>query len=75
MDATFFAATRIPRIGSFWWNDNAYYNAKPSRPSGLSRALNVLMEIGNGVAWAESSLLRRSKVGAAGILVDARVRK
>jgi SAM-dependent methyltransferase len=74
MDATFFAATRIPRIGSFWWNDNAYYNAKPKTRSPLSFALNALLELGNGVAWAESSLLKNSRVGAAGILVEARKR-
>jgi SAM-dependent methyltransferase len=73
MDASFFAATRIPALRSFWWKDNAYYNAKSEKKGALTGALNGLLKIGNGLAWAESRVLARSSLGAAGILVEARV--
>jgi SAM-dependent methyltransferase len=73
MDASFFAATRIPALRSFWWKDNAYYNTKPEKKGSVTGALNGLLKIGNGLAWAESKVLARSRLGAAGILVCARV--
>jgi SAM-dependent methyltransferase len=74
MDASFFAATRIPALRAFWWKDNAYYNKAPQKKGALTVTLNGLLKVGNGLAWAESKLLARSRLGAAGILVDARVR-
>jgi SAM-dependent methyltransferase len=72
MDASFFAATRIPALKSFWWKDNAYYNKKPEKKGAVTGALNGLLKLGNGLAWAESKVLARSRLGAAGVLVCAR---
>jgi SAM-dependent methyltransferase len=74
MDASFFAATRIPALRSFWWKDNAYYHRKPEKTGAVTTALNGLLKLGNGLAWAESKVLARSRLGASGILVAARVR-
>jgi SAM-dependent methyltransferase len=74
MDASFFAATRIPALKAFWWKDNAYYNKKPEKKGPMTGALNGLLKLGNGLAWAESKVLARSRLGAAGILVCARAR-
>jgi SAM-dependent methyltransferase len=74
MDATFFAAARASKLRAFWWNDNKYYNSGKANVSVLSSALNKLLELGNLLAWAESSLLTRTKLASAGIMVEARPR-
>ena len=74
MDASFFAAARLPFIRDFWWRDNTYYNEAPSNPGAASRSLNALLRLGNAAAWVESSFLSRVPVGAAGMLAEARVR-
>lgn len=75
MDATFFAAARARKLRAFWWNDNVYYNTQKQGVSAGSSALNRLLELGNWIAWAESSLLPRTRFGSAGILVEGRPRK
>jgi SAM-dependent methyltransferase len=72
MDASFFAATRIPALRAFWWRDNAYYNKPKEKTGGGAGALNLLLKLGNGLAWMESKALARSRFGAAGVLVRAR---
>lgn len=75
MDASFFAAARLPRLARFWWTENRYYAPleKPAeRASLLPRALNHLLGLGNRVAYAESSLLGRVPWFSAGLLFAAR---
>lgn len=74
MDATFFAAAALPRIGRFWWRENTYYARPDEKPGALASVLNRMLELGNAVAYAESRLLARYRVGAAGMLFDARLR-
>jgi SAM-dependent methyltransferase len=74
MDASFFAAARLPFVRDFWWNDNTYYNPEQRRRSAVSTALNSLLELGNAAAWLESTLFKRSRATSACILVDASVR-
>jgi SAM-dependent methyltransferase len=76
LDASFFAAARLTFVRDFWWKDNVYYAAPAAaaKPSLPSRVMNALLELGNLAAYAESKLLARSNVGAAGVLFAARVR-
>lgn len=74
MDASFFAAASLPRLYKFWWRENHYYAAEGQRHGRLARVLNRLLVAGNAVAYAESRLLARSRFGAAGMLVEARLR-
>ena len=73
MDATFFAAHRLPFVRDFWWRDNAYYNAPPagSSPSLASWVLNRLLRAGNALAWTESRLLSRIPATSIGMLLVA----
>jgi SAM-dependent methyltransferase len=71
MDATFFAAAALPRLGRFWWRENRYYAADGERSGRLAGALNRLLAVGNAIAWAESRLLARWRFGAAGMLFEA----
>lgn len=71
MDASFFAAASLPRLGRFWWTENKYYNPEQGGASPLASVLNRLLELGNRVAYAESSLLEHSRLGAAGVLFTA----
>ncbi len=73
MDAAFFAAARMGSVRDFWWKDNVYYHGKKdSKPS--ASAMNRMLEVGNLIAWAESTLLARSRFAAAGVLLEARLR-
>lgn len=74
MDATFFAAAKRRKVREFWWSENVYYNCEEDL-SASSWAMNRLLELGNLVAWAESTALSRAQFGSAGILVEARSRK
>jgi SAM-dependent methyltransferase len=72
MDAAFFAAQRASALRKFWWNDNVYYNPeKKKKASAASKALNGMLQLGNLVAWAESTALSRTRAGSAGILLEA----
>ncbi|HEY6079082.1 MAG TPA: class I SAM-dependent methyltransferase [Polyangiaceae bacterium] len=75
MDASFFAAARLPRLARFWWTENRYYAPPPTPGESaalLPRALNHLLALGNRVAHAESSLLGRVPWLSAGLLFAAR---
>ena len=71
MDATFFAAAHLPRLSKFWWRENKYYAAEPSK-SPLAIALNRMLELGNALAYWESRLLAKRRLAAAGMLFEAR---
>ena len=73
MDASFFAATRLSALRRFWWKENVYYNPDEKQAGLLSKALNRCLELGNWVAWLESTALTRVRAGAAGVLLCARV--
>lgn len=66
MDATFFAACKIPAVSRWWWNSNPYYrpNAKPSLAATLVRWANVL-------CYVESRMLSRCSFFASGIHIKA----
>lgn len=82
MDASFFAAARLPRLERFWWTENRYYNLVESslntrnrRQLALApRVLNQLLGLGNRLAYAESRLLSRVPWLSAGLLFAARRR-
>ncbi len=74
MDASFFAAARLPFVRNFWWKDNVYYNAQPKKQSASSRVLNLLLEAGNFAAWLESTLLASVRTGSAGVLLVGELR-
>ena len=71
MDATFFAAARLPQLAKFWWQDNTYYAGKQAKQSPLVYGLNRLLELGNAVAYWESRLLAKHRMGLAGLLFEA----
>jgi SAM-dependent methyltransferase len=71
MDATFFAAAALPRIKRFWWRENRYYAPAGEKSGGFAGALNRLLELGNAIAYAESRMLARWRIGATGILFEA----
>jgi SAM-dependent methyltransferase len=76
MDAAFFAAQRAKSLRNFWWKDNVYYKGeKKAASSGGAGALNKLLKLGNRIAWAESTALEGTNLGAAGVLLHARVRR
>jgi len=75
MDATFFAATRLPQLAHFWWRDNKYYAGTQTRESPFVFALNRVLELGNVVAYLESRLFAKHRMGIAGLLFEALVAK
>jgi SAM-dependent methyltransferase len=72
MDATFFAAHRLPVVRTYWWKHNAYYKPSAARAGAKARFFNSILRLANAVAWLESTLLARVPFGAAGVLIDAR---
>ena len=72
LDASFFAAARLPRLRRFWWTENHYYQPERRELSALPRVLNGLLTLGNRVAYAESRLLARVSWLSAGLLFAAR---
>lgn len=72
MDATFFAAAHLPRLGRFWWRENKYYAADAGSKGPLAFALNRMLEVGNVLAYLESRLFAKRRLAAAGVLFDAR---
>jgi 2-polyprenyl-3-methyl-5-hydroxy-6-metoxy-1,4-benzoquinol methylase len=74
LDAGFFAAIRLKSLQRFWWRDNVYYHPNKTNLSLASSAMNKLLQLGNLIAWCESTLLAKSQLGAAGLLFEARPR-
>jgi SAM-dependent methyltransferase len=72
LDATFFAAARLPRLERFWWTENRYYQPERRDLSLLPRLLNGVLGLGNHLAYAESRLLSRVSWFSAGLLFAAR---
>ena len=65
----------MPRIRDFWWKENRYYRGEQEQAAPLASALNRLLELGNRIAYYESSLLARTRFSAAGVLFDVRKRE
>jgi SAM-dependent methyltransferase len=74
MDATFFAAAHLPRLQKFWWRENRYYTEDKPVGGPFVRVLNSMLTLGNAVAYAESRLLAKHRLAAAGMLFEARRR-
>lgn len=72
LDATFFAAARLPRLERFWWTENRYYQPERRDLTLLPRLLNGLLGLGNRLAYAESRALSRVSWFSAGLLFAAR---
>jgi SAM-dependent methyltransferase len=72
LDASFFAAARLPRLQHFWWTENRYYQPERRELAALPRLLNGLLTVGNRLAYAESRLLARVPWFSAGLLFAAR---
>jgi SAM-dependent methyltransferase len=75
MDATFFAAAHLPRLGRFWWRENKYYAGDNASDGPLAFALNRMLEVGNVLAYLESRLLAKYRLAAAGMLFEAKPRR
>ena len=72
MDALFFASLRIPKINRLYWTQSPFH-ASGDRPRSLvGRCFGGVLVAANAVAWAESRLLSRVRVGSTGILLTAR---
>lgn len=71
MDATFFAAAHLPRLGRFWWRENKYYAGNDSKQGPLAFALNRMLEVGNALAYLESRVFAKRRLAAAGMLFEA----
>lgn len=72
MDATFFAAAHLPRLGRFWWRENKYYAGDAGSKGPLAFALNRMLEVGNVLAYLESRLFAKRRLAAAGMLFEGR---
>ena len=72
LDASFFAAARLPRLQRFWWTENRYYQPERRELPAVPRLLNGLLGVGNHLAYAESRLLARVPWFSAGLLFAAR---
>lgn len=72
LDASFFAAARLPRLARFWWTENCYYAPERRDLSWGPRLLNHLLGLGNRLSFAESRLLARVPWFSAGLLFAAR---
>jgi SAM-dependent methyltransferase len=75
MDATFFAAAHLPRLGRFWWRENKYYAGDKPAGGVLPFTLNRMLEVGNALAYLESRLLAKRRLAAAGMLFTANPRR
>jgi SAM-dependent methyltransferase len=75
MDATFFAAAYLPKLQKFWWRDNKYYAGDDAPQSPFVFVLNRLLELGNAVAYLESRVLAKHRLGVASLLFEARLPK
>ena len=70
MDATLFAAMKIPSVRRRFWEENPFYreeSAVEARPSLFAGALRAA----NALAYTESRVLRHRHLGAAGLLFTA----
>src|SRR5262245_23410052 len=73
MDATLFALLKIPAMRKRFWKSNPYYRESSSGSDDES-VIGSLMRVANGLAYAESRLLRHTRLGAAGMLFTATAR-
>jgi SAM-dependent methyltransferase len=71
MDAGFFAAARLQAVSRFWWNDNVYYHGDKGSTGWAGAALNRMLQLGNALAWAESTALAKQRWGSCGVLIEA----
>jgi SAM-dependent methyltransferase len=74
MDAAFFAAARLKGLRDMWWSSNVFYNPDAKGMGGKVGAMNRFLVAGNVLAATESELLSRTRLGSAGVLVEAVVR-
>ena len=71
MDATLFALVKIPAVRVRFWGSNPYYRETQSETEKSRSVFSSFLQLANAVAYWESRLLRRSRIGAAGILFTA----
>jgi ubiquinone/menaquinone biosynthesis C-methylase UbiE len=73
MDASLYAATKIPGLGKFFWKENAYYKSstEAAQASLASKAMNASLKFANLLAWAESSVFKSVSWSSAGVLITA----
>jgi SAM-dependent methyltransferase len=72
LDATFCAMLRVPVIKQMFWTVSPFHNRATCPKTFAQRCLQRLLVAGNAVAWAESKLLARVRLGSGGVLVAAR---
>jgi SAM-dependent methyltransferase len=74
MDATLFAAMKLPTLERMFWSENPYYaEEEPASQAELSLYARAL-RVANRLAFAESRALSTTGVGAAGTLLVAQKR-
>jgi ubiquinone/menaquinone biosynthesis C-methylase UbiE len=71
MDYTLFTLLLNKRLAKIFWAKNKYYQ-KPGRQSFASKMLNLLMTIGNAIAYYESKLLARVRFTSTNVHIIAR---
>ncbi|HEY7107099.1 MAG TPA: class I SAM-dependent methyltransferase [Acidimicrobiia bacterium] len=71
MDATLFALVKLPLIRARFWDSNPYYRETSAAAVPSRSAFGVLLRVANAIAYWESRLLRRTALGAAGMLFTA----
>ncbi len=74
MDAALCAGLKFGPVRRAFWSSSPYHGTGDASPSVVGRAFGRLMVWANGLAWAESRLLRKVRLGSAGELIDARRR-
>jgi ubiquinone/menaquinone biosynthesis C-methylase UbiE len=80
MDASLYAATKVPGLGKFFWKENDYYKASATNenenetakaPSLASKLMNASLRFANLLAWTESTALHKVQWSSAGVLLTA----
>jgi SAM-dependent methyltransferase len=72
MDATLCAGLRFGPVRRLFWRSSPYHGSGAARGSLVGGVFGLLMRCANALAWGESRLLRRVRLGSAGVLIDAR---
>jgi 2-polyprenyl-3-methyl-5-hydroxy-6-metoxy-1,4-benzoquinol methylase len=74
MDAALCAGLKFGPLRRLFWSSSPYHGTGGTGNSAIGRAFGKAMVWANGLAWAESRLLRRVRLGSAGVMIDARRR-
>jgi SAM-dependent methyltransferase len=74
MDAFFFALLKVSKLNRLFLTETSFRTSGDRPRSLAARCFGGVLEAANSVAWAESKLLFRVRLGCSGILLTARPR-